>query len=114
MLNDIMLAWACLHLFPVIAWLSKFIDRKRRLEMPKIAMIIASAILMAYFASAQVPTAELTETVTGPTAASGAGAEVVITATASNVRRVLTTNPAGVYIAPAIQPGLYSMRVSAK
>jgi len=60
---------------------------------------------------AQVPTAELTGTVADPTGALVAGAKVVIANTATGVERTTETNTAGVYIAPALPPGTYSVRV---
>ena len=62
---------------------------------------------------AQVPTAELTGAITDPTGALVAGAKVVIANTATGVERVTETNSAGVYIAPALPPGTYSVRVTA-
>ena len=63
-------------------------------------------------AVAQVPTAELTGTVTDPSGAVVAGAKVVITNVATNIERSTVTNEAGIYIAPALQPGTYSVRIS--
>ncbi len=71
-----------------------------------------TALLFGLSLSGQVPTAELTGIITDSSAAVVAGAEVVITHTATNVRRSLVTNSSGVYIAPALQPGTYSVRVS--
>ncbi|MBV6431262.1 MAG: hypothetical protein IANPNBLG_01391 [Bryobacteraceae bacterium] len=73
------------------------------------------ALLLSVLAlPAQVPTAELTGIVTDVSGALVAGAEVSITANATNIRRVVTTNAAGVYIAPALQPGAYSVKVTMK
>jgi hypothetical protein len=72
----------------------------------------AGLILCSLLTWAQVPTAELTGTVTDPTGAVVAGAQVVITNTATNAQRSTLTNAAGVYIAPALQPGTYSVRIT--
>src|SRR5215813_4602581 len=82
--------------------------------MPKRTKFFSSLLLLTLALSAQVPTAELTGIVTDSSRATVAGAEVVITAAATNLRRSVTTNSAGVYIAPALQPGAYSVRVSMK
>jgi hypothetical protein len=60
----------------------------------------------------QTPTAEITGTVSDPTNAVVAGATVTITNRATNVQRVLATNSAGVYDAPSLIPGVYSVRVT--
>lgn len=80
--------------------------------MPKGFAICSRLLLLALPGLAQVPTAELTGIVTDPSGAVVAGAEVVITHTATNVRRSVVTNASGVYIAPALQPGVYSVRIS--
>jgi len=82
--------------------------------MAKQVTTIAGVILLSFSLMAQVPTAELTGIVTDPSGAAVAGAEVVITATATNIRRSVTTNSSGIYIAPALQPGVYSVRVGMK
>jgi hypothetical protein len=69
-------------------------------------------MLFSILAWAQVPTAELTGTVTDPSGAVVSGATIVITNTATNVDRSTQTNSAGIYTAPALQPGAYSARVT--
>ena len=69
-------------------------------------------VLCPVLAWAQVPTAELSGTVTDPTGAVVAGAQIVITSAATNAQRSTLTNDAGIYIAPALQPGTYSVRIT--
>src|SRR5262245_3010952 len=76
--------------------------------------LFTGVLLLVFTLFAQVPTAELTGIVIDASGATVAGAEVVITAPATNVKRSVLTNSAGVYIAPALQPGAYSVRVSMK
>jgi hypothetical protein len=79
--------------------------------MPERSRIFLSVLLLAAPLWAQVPTAELTGIITDASGAVVAGAEVLITHTATNIKRSVVSNSAGVYIAPALQPGLYSVRV---
>lgn len=53
-------------------------------------------------------------TVRDPAGASVVDATVTITNTATNAARTTTTNEAGLYSFPALQPGTYSIRVEAK
>src|SRR5262249_49508813 len=71
-----------------------------------------SLLLLSLLSSAQTPTAEFTGFVTDASGGVVAGATVVITNVATNAQRSVTTNSSGVYIAPALQPGVYSVRVS--
>jgi len=73
---------------------------------------ILCVFLLVLTAAAQVPTSELTGTVTDPSGAVVSGAKVVITSLATNIERSTETNAAGIYIAPALQPGTYSVRVT--
>ena len=68
--------------------------------------------LFSSLAWAQTSTAEITGTVSDPTNAVVAGATVTITNQATNVQRVSTTNTAGVYDAPSLLPGVYSVKVT--
>lgn len=68
--------------------------------------------LLSSLAWAQTPTAEITGTVSDPTNAVVAGATVAITNLGTNLQRVLATNSAGVYDAPSLAPGVYSIRVT--
>lgn len=58
-------------------------------------------------------TATLTGTVTDPSGAAVPGAKVVIHSLATGADRDLTTDSAGLYAAPSLQPGDYSVKASA-
>ncbi len=60
--------------------------------------------------SGQTSTGEITGAVTDSTGAVVVGATITITNPAINVRRQLQTNSAGIYQAPALPPGAYSIR----
>src|SRR5713226_5203918 len=69
-------------------------------------------LLFTLLACAQTPTAEITGAVIDATGGVIAAATVTITNVATNAQRVVTTNSAGVYDAPALAPGIYSVRLS--
>ena len=60
---------------------------------------------------AQVPTGEITGTVTDSTGAVVAGAVITLTHPATNTQRVLRTNSSGIYDLPALPPGSYNLKV---
>jgi len=68
--------------------------------------------LLGFAAWAQGPSAEITGTVTDASGGIVINASVAIVNTATNMQRAVATNAAGVYDAPALQPGSYSIRVS--
>ena len=73
------------------------------------------ALAFLFFGSvtwAQLTTAEFTGTVTDSSGGVVSNATVAITNAATNVQRTVTTNSAGVYDAPALPPGKYSLRVT--
>ncbi len=70
------------------------------------------SLLLPLFAGAQTPTGEIIGTVADPTGAVVAGTTVVITNTATGVSRSITTNGSGIFDAPALTPGVYSIRVT--
>ena len=61
---------------------------------------------------AQTNTATITGNVTDPTGAAIAGATVVVDNPATGLHREITTNAAGVFSVPQLQPGTYSVTVS--
>ena len=73
---------------------------------------LTAAIVAAFTLCAQVPTAEITGTVTDSSGGAVANATVTITNIDTNAGRTLVTNPSGVYDAPALPPGSYSVKVS--
>ena len=68
--------------------------------------------LLTAAAWAQVPSAEISGSVTDATGGVVAGATVTVTNAATNIQRKLATNSSGVYDAPALPPGSYSLKVS--
>jgi hypothetical protein len=62
-------------------------------------------------ASAQVSGGDITGTVTDPTGGIADGATVTLTNPATNSRRVVKTGAAGSYNLPALEPGVYNLRV---
>ena len=67
---------------------------------------------MAWMLRAQAPTGEITGAVTDQTARAVAGAGVVITNVNTNIQRSVLTNATGIYDAPALPPGTYSVKVN--
>ena len=62
---------------------------------------------------AQSTTAEITGTVADPTGAVVPKAAVTITNTQTSAERSVTTNSSGIYDAPSLQPGIYSVKAAA-
>src|SRR6185295_6736291 len=60
---------------------------------------------------AQAPTGAITGTVTDASGAVVSGATVTLTNPATNTRRTIQTNSAGVYNLPSLTPGVYNLRV---
>ena len=61
---------------------------------------------------AQAAVGEITGSVTDPTGAAVANATIVITNNATDLQRTTTTNGDGIYSAPALPPGRYSVKVN--
>ena len=76
--------------------------------------ILAIALFSASAAHAQVAGATLSGTVTDPSGAAIASADVAITNTATGVTRLVTTDPAGYYSSTNLLPGNYEVTVKAK
>src|SRR5436305_6755712 len=86
----------------------------RKVAAPFSAMVIlAIAILFAGHARAQVSGATLSGTVSDPSGAVIAGAQLSILNKATGITRTVTTDTAGLYSAPNLQPGPYEVSVSA-
>lgn len=75
-------------------------------------------LLLVLIASSQVSSAQtsgtgaLTGVVTDPTGGAVVGAKVIVTSLATRETRTVMSNSRGVYLAPALLPGLYSVEVS--
>src|SRR5258708_11482332 len=65
---------------------------------------------LSFAVCAQTPTAEITGAVSDSTNAVVSGATVTITNLGTNLQRVLKTNTSGIYDAPGLPPGVYSVR----
>jgi len=68
--------------------------------------------LLALALFGQLPTGEITGTVTDPSGGAIAGATVTVTNAATNAERTVETNAAGIYDATALPPGTWSVRVT--
>ena len=75
--------------------------------------ILAIAQLFTAQARAQVSGATLSGTISDPSGAVIAGAQVTITNKATGIARTVTTDTAGLYSAPNLQPGPYEVAISA-
>jgi hypothetical protein len=78
-----------------------------------VAVILAVVVLSAGQASSQVAGATLSGTITDPSGAAIAGAKVSIANTATGIARDVTTDSAGLYSAPNLQPGPYEVTIGA-
>lgn len=65
-------------------------------------------------ALAQAPTGQINGTVSDPTGAVVPGAIVILTNSATNIKREIITNESGIFSLPALPPGTYSLSVEAK
>ena len=79
-----------------------------------LSRIRISLCLISFLAAllAQVPTAEITGSVSDASRGVVTGATVTVTNQATNVQRLLKTNSSGIYDAPSLPPGVYSVKVS--
>src|SRR5579863_7002900 len=78
-----------------------------------LALVILAVTIAASPAYAQVSGATLSGTITDPSGAAIAGAKVSIANKATGITRDVTTDAAGLYSAPNLQPGVYDVTVSA-
>ena len=85
-----------------------------RLRYSGLLKVVPLIALFSLLAWPQEPTGEILGTVLDPTGAVVSGAVVTVTNTSTGATRSLTSNSAGVYNAPALTPGIYSVRVTMK
>ncbi|HKA00160.1 MAG TPA: carboxypeptidase-like regulatory domain-containing protein, partial [Candidatus Solibacter sp.] len=78
----------------------------------RICFALSVVLILPAAVRAQTPTAEITGAVSDATRGLIAGATVTITNEATNVQRTLKTNSSGIYDAPALPPGVYTVKVS--
>ncbi|MGH9359841.1 MAG: carboxypeptidase regulatory-like domain-containing protein, partial [Terriglobia bacterium] len=75
--------------------------------------ILSLSLLACFPLYSQVTGGMLSGTVTDPSGAVVPGAKIIVTNTATGVSRKATTNSAGLYTAPNLQPGSYQITASA-
>ena len=63
-------------------------------------------------ASAQTPSGEISGVVTDPSGAPMPGVTITLTNQSTNAVRELQTNESGLYVMPAIQPGVYTLKAT--
>jgi len=68
-------------------------------------------VLMAVRGTAQVPTGDITGSVTDPSSAVVVGATVTALNPATNFQRTSVTTSDGIYVISALPPGVYNLRV---
>jgi hypothetical protein len=96
-------------------------DRKRSYDRPTRLLLsfamaifaVATMLLIAPSAFPQVNFGRILGTVTDPSGAAVSGATVTVTNVQTNVSRILTADSDGAYVAPALTPGLYTVRAGA-
>ena len=86
--------------------------QKRSSKAFHVLATIAALSLVSWPVSAQVNTGRILGTVTDQTGGVIAGATVTVTNTGTGVARTLTTDQAGEYSAPNLNPGTYSVRAT--
>src|SRR5216684_3843748 len=79
-----------------------------------VLLTLVFSLMSAVVARAQVTGATLSGTVTDPSGAVVAGAQISIKNTATGISRDVTSDSSGFYAAPNLPPGDYEVRVSAK
>ncbi len=73
--------------------------------------LMLTITLLAIPAKAQLTRGSIAGTVTDNTGAAIAGAQVTITNLGTNIARVGTSNEAGLYRLPALEPGVYVVKI---
>lgn len=82
---------------------------EKHMSIPRLCGVVLVFSLSAW---SQAPTGEITGTVYDSSGGTIGGASITITNAATNLRRTASTNTSGIYSAPALQPGTYSVKVS--
>ncbi len=90
------------------------LHRNTRRSRSLLNQLLLAGLLLSQCLFSQAPSGQITGKVIDPAGAEIAGAMVIITNTATNLRRAATTNGSGIYDAPALPPGNYSVRVEMK
>ena len=98
-----------------MTWLYLHASSGARLtRLAEVVSAIVAVCVLPSFLLAQVNQARLIGTVTDQSGGVIAGATVTVTDVQKNVSRTLTTDSAGEYVAPNLDPDTYSLRVEAK
>ena len=79
----------------------------------RILLILSATLLFSTTALAQTSRGTVTGTVTDPNGAVIAGAEVTLTSAQTKLNRVTTSNSEGLYRLEAVDPGSYSIKITA-
>ncbi|MDE3110547.1 MAG: carboxypeptidase regulatory-like domain-containing protein, partial [Acidobacteriota bacterium] len=91
-----------------VAESARFVRFPGRFLAAALALLLIGAPLLA-----QINFGRILGKVTDPSGAVVAGATVTVTNTGTNVARTLTTDSSGAWAAAALDPGTYSVRVTA-
>src|SRR5215472_4608410 len=91
-------------------WISP--DKAGGATMRRIFLILLGIAFCPLLVCAQGQTAEVTGTVTDESGAIVANVAITITNAATGVSREAKTNASGIYDAPSLQPGQYTIRVT--
>ncbi len=81
--------------------------------MKHISFLAALALLFSVCGPSQTPTGTLQGTVSDPSGSAISGAKVTVTNTGTNETKELTTDTAGRYVVPFLNPGTYTVTVQA-
>jgi hypothetical protein len=96
---------------PVIGYLSGCVILSKAI---RVAVLLSCAgLLIGLPLFSQVNKGRILGTVTDQSGGVIAGAMVTVTNSQTNVERTLTADEAGVYTAPSLDPGTYTVRVTA-
>src|SRR6266478_3048967 len=88
--------------------------KTRLARLTEVVSAIVALFVLPSFLVAQVNQARLLGTITDQSGGVIAGATVTVTDVQKNVSRTLTTDSAGEYVAPNLDPDMYALRVEAK
>ncbi len=79
--------------------------------MPYKVLFVILLVALAFPASAQTPSGEISGLVSDSSGSVLPGVRVTLTNAATNAIRLTQSNEAGVYVFPAVPPGTYSLKV---
>src|ERR1700722_3519616 len=82
-----------------------------RPDVRKTILALVAVLLLCLPLRAQINTGRISGQVTDQSGGAVAGAKVTITEVATGIARPLTADAAGQYVAPNLNPGIYTVRV---